>query len=264
MSSDEARQAAALLFAARRDCRPLESLPADCRPSGEKEAYAIQDALVAAMAGAGGGQVVGYKIGATSRKAQSYLQTEGPFSGQVLAANLLDSPQRLEAASYNLRVIEPEFAFRLGGGLGPRAAPYEEAEVAAAVETLLPAIEVITCGMVAWNRQGVASLIADNGVNGALILGAAFAGWRDLDLGAHRVSVRINDAEGGEGQGANALGHPLTALTWLANHLSRRGRGLEAGQVVTTGVVTPFHEVMAGDRVEADFGRLGKVILDFS
>lgn len=260
MSPEEARRAAALLLAARADCRPLASLPPACRPKDAAEGYAVQDALVAAM----GGHVAGYKIGATSQKAQSYLETDGPFSGQVLEANLLDSPQHLAAASYNLRVIEPEFAFRLASDLPSRAQGYEEAGVAAAVEAVYPAIELVTSGLADWNHQGVASLIADNGVNGALILGAPSVDWRDLDIGAQRVTVRINGEDGGEGYGANAMGHPLTALTWLANHLSRRDRGLVAGQVVTTGVVTRFYELNAGDRVEADFGQLGAVMLDFA
>ncbi len=64
--------------------------------------------------------------------------------------------------------------------------------------------------------------------------------------------------------GANALGHPLDALAWLANQGVLGGRGLKAGDVVTTGVVTPFIYVEAGDRVTADFGALGEVNLRFT
>ena len=39
-----------------------------------------------------------------------------------------------------------------------------------------------------------------------------------------------NGTVGVEGAGANALGDPLFFLTWLANHLSKRGIGIKAGR----------------------------------
>ena len=68
----------------------------------------------------------------------------------------------------------------------------------------------------------------------------------------------------GEGTGANALGHPLNALAWLANERARQGKGLKAGEVVSTGVVTPFHYLKAGMRAVADSGALGQVTLDLA
>ena len=67
----------------------------------------------------------------------------------------------------------------------------------------------------------------------------------------------------GEGRGKNALGHPLTALTWLVNKLSSQRLSLDAGQIVTTGVVTPFELAAPGDRIVADFGLLGQVETGF-
>ncbi len=55
------------------------------------------------------------------------------------------------------------------------------------------------------------------------------------------------------------LGDPRVALTWLANELSGLGIELAAGQVVTTGTCTVPLPIAPGDRVEADFGRLGQI-----
>jgi 2-keto-4-pentenoate hydratase len=52
-------------------------------------------------------------------------------------------------------------------------------------------------------------------------------------------------------------------LTWLANSLSSRGLGLEAGQYVTTGVTSEVYMAERGDAIAADFGILGKVELAF-
>ena len=60
------------------------------------------------------------------------------------------------------------------------------------------------------------------------------------------------------------LGHPLEALTWLANDLSRRGYGLLAGQVVTTGTCTGMQYVPSGGTATADFAALGTVSVTFA
>lgn len=259
MTPAQARRAAELLLEARRGRRPIEALPADCKPGSLDEGYRVQDAFVELS----GKAVAGYKIGATSERAQSFLEIDAPFAGCVLHGDLHGSPATLPAGDFIFRLIEPEFAFRLGRDLPPRGAAYDSDEVADAVECLHPAIELVTSGLENWRGQGAAALIADNGVDGGLVLGPACADWRGLDLPGHAVSLAVNGAPAGDGVGANALGDPRAALAWLANHLSKRGRGLEAGAVVTTGVVTPFVELEAGDSAVADFGPLGQVQLTF-
>ncbi len=260
MSPEAAARAANLLLAARREIRPMAALPADCRPATLGEGYLIQDAYVSQA----GGPVAGFKIGATSARAQDFLDCDGPFAGTVLARDLHDSPAVLPAGRFVFRLIEPEFAVTLGRDLPPRAAPYGAAEVAEAVASLHPAIEVVTCGLEDWSRQGAPSLTADNGVNGALVLGPACRDWRHFDLPSHGVTLEVNGEAAGSGVGANALGSPLEALAWLANHQAGRGRALEAGHVVTTGVVTEFVELSAGDGAAAAFGPLGEVRVSFT
>ena len=68
---------------------------------------------------------------------------------------------------------------------------------------------------------------------------------------------------GGKGSGAAVLGHPLNALEWLVNKLASHGRGLKAGEYITTGVTTDTYMASAGDLVRADFGPVGAVELTF-
>ena len=114
--------------------------------------------------------------------------------------------------------------------------------------------------------DGAPCLAADNAVHGCLVVAPPVAAWRDLGLPDHAVSLSINGETVSDGRGANALGGPLTALTWLANALRAdpAGPGLRAGELVTTGVVTGFRLVSAGDAVGADFGALGRVELRFT
>ncbi len=63
--------------------------------------------------------------------------------------------------------------------------------------------------------------------------------------------------------GANVLGHPMIALTWLANELSALGVTLKSGQVVTTGTCLKPLEIEPGDKVVVDYGVLGRVECSF-
>ena len=249
MDPDSARRAAGLLRAARRSVEPIAALPADCRPVDAAEGYAIQAAFRTLC----DDEVAGYKIGATSERAQQFLDTDRPFAVHLLRSKVFLSPGKLPAGAFPFILLEPEVAFRLGAPLPPREAPYEAAEVAAAAESLHPAFEIVTSALENWSQQGAPSLIADNGVHGALVLGPGTTDWQDLDLPMRKIVS--------EGRGANALGSPLLAMTWLANHLSGRDLGLEAGQIVTTGVVTEFRTLQAGDLAIADYGALGRIQL---
>jgi len=77
------------------------------------------------------------------------------------------------------------------------------------------------------------------------------------------VVTRVNGVEKTRGRGANVLGSPLQALLWLANALSQMGRGLAAGDLVTTGCCTDILELAPGDSATADFGPLGQVTVEF-
>ncbi|MET0508628.1 MAG: hydratase, partial [Burkholderiaceae bacterium] len=66
------------------------------------------------------------------------------------------------------------------------------------------------------------------------------------------------------GSGRAVLGDPRTALAWLANELPRRGQWLKAGQVVTTGACMTPLEVLPGDGVTADYGKIGSVSVRFT
>ena len=73
------------------------------------------------------------------------------------------------------------------------------------------------------------------------------------------VLARINGRLASHGIGRYALGGAHLALLWLANVLSRRGRSLAAGEVVTTGLATELFAAEPGDTVEAEFEFLGSV-----
>src|SRR5580700_5805239 len=129
MTPEAIREAAGLLLAARREGVTIEGLPEACRPATVDEGYAIQDALVALS----GARVVGWKLGATTPYWQKRGQLSEPIAGRLLEPFVHRSPASLPGGAFHLRLVESEYAFRLGRDLPPRAEPYGREEVEDAV-----------------------------------------------------------------------------------------------------------------------------------
>jgi 2-keto-4-pentenoate hydratase len=261
-----AHDAARLLWTCRESGTVIDALPDALRPHDTAAAHAIQSALPAVA----GRPIVGWKIAATSAAGQAHIQVDGPLPGRILDAFVQPIGATLSLFGSRMRVVEPEFAFRMGASLPPRSAPYAAHEVLAAVESLHPAFEVPDSRFADFARAGKAQLIADDACCGRFAFGpAAPAAWRTLDLAAHRVRARVCDADGRvrytrEGEGRALLGDPLIALTWLANELSSLGVGLRAGDWASCGTCMVPLEILPGDRVVADYGVLGRIEIGLS
>ncbi len=253
-------RAAEVLWNAWQDGSRLEALPEAIRPSSREEGFAIQLAISRLAKDTR----FGWKIAATSTAGQAHIGVDGPLAGTLLGARARQCPARFDLTHNLMHVAEAEFAFRMARDLPPRTRPYDMDEVLAAVATLHPAIEVPDSRYREFVRVGAPQLIADNACASWFALGpATTADWRSLDLARHPVQAYVNDKLAQTGSGANVLGDPRIALTWIANELSRLGTGLTANEVVTTGTcVTPV-AVAPGDRVMADFGPLGRAEVSF-
>jgi 2-keto-4-pentenoate hydratase len=234
----------------------IESIPAACRPASRSEGYRVQ-AEVARLSGQG---FFGWKIAATSEAGQKHIGVDGPLAGRLLEKRAFDSGASVSLANNIMKVAEAEFAFRMASDLPPRGSDYSTAEVLAAVGSLHPAIEIPDSRYHEFARVGAPQLIADCACAGFFVLGpATVADWRQIDLVEHRVAAWVNGKLAREGKGANVLGDPRIALTWIVNELSSTGDTLRAGQVVTTGTCVIPVGIVHGDHVVADFGVIGRV-----
>jgi len=245
----------------------LSGLSDDCRPASEADAYRVQAAYIDhLLASAPGSRRIGFKAGCTNETAQVQLGLTAPFRGQLLSQFAVASPGEIACSDGFMRMIEAEVAFRIGTDLPPAAAPFEPSTVSAAVAAALPAIEVVDSRYVDWTTAGAAQLIADNGSTGFWVHGAEVADLSAIDFADLPVLVRRNGVPAERGSSANVLGNPFNVLGWLANHLPAYGLGLglAAGDLVTTGTTIAVHPADAGDRVEADFGPLGRVTVSFA
>ena len=252
--SPELSDLAAKLWAARRDDGDID-LNAVSLAATQDEAYAVQAEGLRLC-----GEAIGaFKIGSSSKASQEKLGTDEPWYGAVPASYIIESPAEVATNAHTL-AVEGEFAFRLSADLPAREGDYSIEEIRAAVDLVAPAIEVVGRRFEGGPEDRMLGLlIADGGVNVALVLGEARPFTPDMDFRDHGVVMRINGEERAAGVGGMALGDPLNSLTWLANCLSRQGRGLTKGQWVSTGTCTGIESAAPGEHAVADFGDLGTV-----
>jgi 2-keto-4-pentenoate hydratase len=255
--------AAIAIAAARRSRTPLKPLAADVAPRTEADGYRIQEALRDLLA-AEFGALVGYKIGCTSAVMQEYLAIPHPCGGSVFANGVHGSGVSLRANDFVRVGVECEIAVKLGSYLAPSAAPFTAESVAQAIEAYLPAIEIVDDRYADWQTIGAPTLVADDFFAAGCVLGKPVARFLAPDLLDVIGRAVINDAEVARGTGADVLGHPHSALAWLANHLAADGNGLRAGQMVLTGSLVKTIWLKAGDRVTMDLSGLGRVEVAFT
>jgi 2-keto-4-pentenoate hydratase len=231
---------------------PDNSLP---QPTDRAQGYAAQKALFEAT----GESAMGWKIAATSIAGQQHIGVSGPLAGRLLTSRCLKPGASISLTHNLMRVMEPEFAFRIGRDVlanSPLALTTEE--VMSHVQDLHLAIEIPDSRWQDFVHIGEAMLLADFACANQLVLGEAVSyPWRDLDLSQHAVQVLKQGVVQAQGSGANVLGDPRKALAWLANELLSHGMHLRQGDTVITGTCVVPVVLNTGDDVLADFGVFG-------
>jgi len=232
----------------------IDRLPPDCRPADRAAGYSAQQEIVELS----GQDIVGWKIAATSAAGQKHIGVDGPLAGPLLASRVLADDATVPLDGNIMMVAEAEFAFKFVRALQKRANPYTQEEVLAAVASLHPAIEVPDSRYNDFVTVGAPQLIADTACADWFVLGAPTAAdWRSRDLVSHAVAAYRNGEKVATGSGANVLGDPRIALTWLVNELRTYADGIGAGQFVTTGTCVVPVPIRRGDKVRVDFGDFG-------
>ena len=213
------------------DC--AEKLPVV--PQTIDEVYTIHDLLrehqLAASIGGHGGWKLG-GIGAMGEKC---------ICAPLFRKFMLEAPNPTFAASdVQLHTVEAEVGFEMGSDIEPRDAAYSQDEVLLAVKFFFPAIEC--CGRrtsaALCDALPVAGKLADFLLAGGVIVGPKVA-RESVDsaaLDSCQTSLCVNAETVATGSPSEVpCAAPLAALTWLANHLSRRGITLRKGRACRLG-----------------------------
>jgi 2-keto-4-pentenoate hydratase len=236
----------------------VAALPAELAPADETAAYRVQQSVLQKL-GAGAS---GWK--ASMPDAQR--GTSAPIaSGNVLRSPALISDLAHRTANTQRFGVEPEIAFTFKQALPPLegAEKYSRNQVLSAVASAHSALEICVCRLKDFDTAQPLDRLADGIMNEGLLLGGGVSGWSKLDLTQRRMVLQINGQTVHEGVGGHPIGDPVIPLIWIANHLSARGIGLKAGDVVTTGSCAGIHFVAAGQKARVEFEGLGIATITF-
>ena len=221
-----------------------------------------------------GRQVIGHKIGLTSRAMQISSQIDEPDFG-----TLLDSMRFTAKAGEVLQIptarfiaprVEVELAFVLKAPLQGTDVTVDD--VLAATDYVTPAIEIIDARIEQFDRhtkamRKVFDTISDNAANAGIVIGEGDARYRADALTTHLpwcgAILRQNGAVEETGLAAGVQGHPAIGIAWLAHKLAPWGESLRPGQIVLAGSFTRPVAARPGDRFEADYGPLGSLQFQF-
>ncbi|MBL8472630.1 MAG: 2-oxo-3-hexenedioate decarboxylase [Rhodocyclaceae bacterium] len=223
------------------------------------DAYAIQEEIRLRKE-ARGNKTVGLKCGLTSFAKMKQMGVETPVFGFV--SDYMARPDGGEIKTSELihPKVEAEICIVTKAPLkGPGC---HIGAVMAAIDFVLPAVEIIDSRYRDF-KFDLKSVIADNTSASRFVVGGRARDADELDLRTLGVVLEKNGEVMTMAAGAAVLGHPLTAVVMLANHLGARGQEIPAGTFIMTGGVTEAIAVKAGDNVAVRFQDLGTVSMRF-
>jgi len=217
------------------------------------QAYRVQDEVIRARVLAGE-QVIGWKIGCTSRAIQQQFGLLQPISGRLLIPHVYHHGETVPVSRYVDCAVEPEMVFRLGKSIDSATAT--EKAIRSAIESVSPGIELHNYRF--WHGTPTSQeLISSNGIHGGIVCGPPVAFRPEMDLDLEGVGIFVDGKLEASGIGAEIMGGPLKSMMWLANHVRDRGLTLRAGDLVIPGSAVKLVRVQAGQSIEARFTRLG-------
>ena len=230
------------------------------------DAYAIQRKWVE-MKLAEGREVIGHKIGLTSRAMQQSSQIDEPDYGTLLNDMLFQDGGDIPTDRFIVPRIEVELAFILAKPLkGPNVTLFD---VYNATDYVVPALELIDARSQSIDPDSgrprkVFDTISDNAANAGVILGGRPIKPDALDLRWVSAMMYRNGVIEETGVAAGVLNHPANGVAWLANKLAPYDVTLEPGQIILGGSFTRPVAARKGDTFHVDYGKLGSISVNFA
>jgi 2-keto-4-pentenoate hydratase len=282
LGAEQARTIAAALIEARRTSKKV-ILPPDLDLALE-DGYQIQNAMVAWNV-MEGNRVEGWTMEATSPAMRRELAITEPICGPLFSGDIHHFlGENVPTFDFNMlggfASVEAKFAMQLRYEMPLREEPYTTDEVARAVGSVTPALELRQSRLDTEDGSppGAAMIAGDAASAGALICGDVWEVTEQVDenvankwgggkmnvaalsrLTEGTVAMSVNGVVSAEGMNRQDGEHPLELLTFLINHLLARGIALQPRHVLSTSCALGSQPVAEGQQLLADFGGFGEV-----
>jgi 2-oxo-hept-3-ene-1,7-dioate hydratase len=266
MTPQDHARAAADLLEAERTGKQIGLLTLRHPEMGMDDAYAIQNAIYRQKLSQGR-QVIGWKIGLTSKAMQYALNIDIPDSGILFDDMLFENGATVPAGRFIQPRIEAEIAFVMKSAVG--GADVTRADVLDATDYVCPSIEILDTriqrrDVETGEARTVFDTISDNAANAGIVLGAERHAPDANDLRWTGAITLRNDEVEETGLGAGVLNDPVESVVWLARRMAQYGQSIAPGHVILSGSFIRPVECPPGSRIAADFGHFGSVAVNFA
>ncbi len=265
LSDDQISQAAASLLAAEQTHEQIDLLSIQYPGIEMDDAYRIQSELMRQKV-ATGREIIGWKIGLTSRAMQLALNITTPDSGVLFDDMLFQSGDTVPKGRFIQPRIEAEIAFVMKSAISGENVTREE--LIAATDYVTPSIEILDTRIKrvdanTGKTRNVFDTISDNAANAGIVLGGEKHSVDAHDLRWVGAIVSANGSVEETGLGAGVLNDPVESVVWLARRMAQYGQRIEPGQVILSGSFIRPLECPPGTLINADYGLFGQIDIAF-
>ncbi len=209
------------------------------------DAYDMQRSLIS-MRLEEGEDLIGMKMGLTSRAKMEQVGVHEPIYGHLTDAMELQSGEALQHAAHCHPRVEPEIAFRLKSDI---KGPVTAEDIVDNIDAVCAAMEIIDSRYKNF-RFTLTDVIADNASSSRFVLSPTWLPWGEQQIDNVQIELIRNGKTEQSGNSSAILDHPVNALVALANGLVDRGEILRQGMVVLAGAATAAIELKPGDQIE--------------
>lgn len=244
------------LYAAEADVREVIKVTEKYPELTIKEAYELQDGLLARKLAESGTKTVGVKLGLTSKAKQKMMGVNEAIYGYLHDDMLGFEWEAIKYMDLIHPKVEPEIAFLLSEDL--KGENVTEEDVIKATKYIAPALEIIDSRYKDF-RFTLVDVIADNCSSAKFVVGSKWISPKAIDLGNIGMVMSKNGKVRQTGSSAAVLGHPVTAIVWAVKELAALGKGFKKGDIILSGAMSEAIAFESGDSIIAEFDGLGSV-----
>jgi len=214
------------------------------------QAYEIQAASLEQRFSRGE-QLVGYKMGFTSKAKMIQMGVDDLIWGRLTDAMEIKENQTIDVNDYVHPRAEPEIAFLLKA---PLSGIVTKEEALAAVESIAPAIELIDSRYTNF-KFSLTDVVADNSSSSGFLIGP----WlpSDSNIDGLVMDLKVDGEVVATGLSNDILDHPLNSLVEAARCIGAAGLELKAGQIILAGAATAAVAIKPNQTISVDVAHLG-------
>jgi len=203
-----------------------------------------------------GEKTIGWKVGCTSPVIRQRLRVDHPVFARLFESESWPTGTTLSQSQFAGLAIEGELAVQLGSDLAPGVS---ESEIAAAIESVFPVIELHN--FIFRGEPSAGELIANNAIHAGFVFGDSQAAF---DPRPARLHIGFEESELATVEGLELTQTILDSLSWLAAELPRHEESLDAGQTVLCGSVADLFPITAPGRLRVTTDRFCSVECSFA